>query len=113
MIGVLGGELDPSKGGIIVDPNALNPKGTTAIDWFVPSPDGKRGAVSLSDNGSENGSLHVFDVARRREIGEVIPRVRYPTAGGGGAWRAGSTGFWYPRYPGPGRPGGEQQFFQE
>ena len=26
-----------SKPHIVVDPNALNPQGTTAIDWFVPS----------------------------------------------------------------------------
>ena len=113
MIVLLARELDPSKARIIVDPNALNPKGTTAIDWFVPSPDGKRVAVSLSDNGSENGSLHVFDVASRREIGEVIPRVQYPTAGGSVAWRADSGGFWYTRYPGRDRPAAEQHFFQK
>jgi len=88
-------------------------EGTTAIDWFVPSPDGKRVAVSLSDNGSEDGSLHVFDVASRREIGEVIPRVQYPTAGGSVAWRADSGGFWYTRYPGRDRPAAEQHFFQK
>jgi prolyl oligopeptidase len=96
-----------------VDPNTLNPNGTTAIDWFVPSPDGKRVAVSLSDNGSEDGSLHIFDVASRRQIGEVIARVQYPTAGGSLAWRADSAGFWYTRYPGPERPAAEQHFFQK
>src|SRR5580704_13907622 len=42
MIAVLTNAADPSLARIIVDPNAINPKGTTAIDWFVPSPDGKR-----------------------------------------------------------------------
>src|SRR5437868_4963300 len=37
---------------VLVDPNTLNPKGTTTIDWYVPSPDGKLVAVSLSDGGS-------------------------------------------------------------
>src|SRR5450631_3831156 len=39
----------------LVDPNALDPSGNTAFDWFVPSPDGTRIAVSLSQGGSEEG----------------------------------------------------------
>jgi prolyl oligopeptidase len=113
MVALLTRQLDPATVRVIVDPNALNPKGTTAIDWFVPSPDGKRVAVSLADNGSEDGSLHVFDVASHTQIGEVISRVQYPTAGGSLAWRADSKGFWYTRYPGPDRPVAEQHFFQK
>jgi prolyl oligopeptidase len=113
MIAQLPRDADPAKVRIIVDPNALNPKGTTAIDWFVPSPDGKRIAVSLSNNGSEDGSLHIFDVAGHQQVGEVIPRVQYPTGGGSLAWRADSAGFWYTRYPGPDRPEAEQHFFQK
>lgn len=33
---------------VVVDPNKIDAKGTTAIDWYVPSPDGKLVAVSLS-----------------------------------------------------------------
>jgi len=113
MVAVLTRAADPARVRIVVDPNALNPKGTTAIDWFVPSPDGKRVAVSLSENGSEDGSIHLFDVASRGQVGEVIPRVQYPTAGGSLAWRADSKGFWYTRYPGPDRPAGEQHFYQK
>ena len=113
MIALLTREADPAKARIIVDPNALNPKGTTAIDWYVPSPDGRLVAVSLSDNGSEDGTLHIYDVAGRQQVGEVISRVQYPTAGGSLAWRADSKGFWYTRYPGPDRPASEQHFFQK
>ncbi len=60
----------------VVDPNVLDPTGHTAFDWFVPSPDGSRIAVSLSQGGSEAGTLHVFDVATGRETGDVIPRVQ-------------------------------------
>ena len=62
MIAVLPNSADPALARIVVDPNTMNPKGTTAIDWFVASPDGKRVAVSLSENSSEDGTLHVFDV---------------------------------------------------
>ena len=113
MIAVLTNAADPSLARIIVDPNAINPKGTTAIDWFVPSPDGKWVAVSLSDNGSEDGTLHLFDVASGIEIGAPIPRVQYPTGGGSLAWSADGKGFWYTRYPGPDRPPEEQHFFQQ
>jgi prolyl oligopeptidase len=112
MISVLARSLDPGSARILVDPNVINPKGTTAIDWFVPSPNGALVAVSMSENGSEDGSLHIFEVASGSEVGEVIPRVQYPTAGGSLAWREDSKGFWYTRYPGPERSADEQHFFQ-
>src|SRR6476660_4311612 len=37
---------------ILLDPNALDTKGTTAFDWFAPSRDGKYVAISLSKGGS-------------------------------------------------------------
>jgi len=112
MIALLGRDADPATARIIVDPNALNPNGTAAIDWFVPSPDGTMIAVSLSEGGSEDGSVHIFDVPTGRDIGEVIPRVQYPTGGGSLAWAADGKGFYYTRYPGPERPADEQHFFQ-
>ena len=60
MIALLGNDADPAQARIIVDPNTMNHKGTTAIDWFVPSPDGTKLAVSLSDNGSEDGTLRLW-----------------------------------------------------
>jgi len=113
MIAVMDSGFDPATARIVVNPNVLNPQGTTAIDWFVPSPDGSLVAVSLSDNGSEDGSLHVFDVASGNQVGEVIARVQYPTGGGSLAWRGDDAGFWYTRYPGPDRPAEEQHFFQQ
>jgi prolyl oligopeptidase len=113
MIAVLTNAADSSRARVIVDPNAINPKGTTAIDWFVPAPDGKLVAVSLSDNGSEDGTLHVFDVNSGKEVDAPIARVQYPTGGGSVAWRADGKGFWYTRYPGADRPSDEQHFFQQ
>jgi prolyl oligopeptidase len=112
-IGVMGLDADPSKIRAVVDPNMLNPAGTTAIDWWVPSPDGTKLAVSLSQNGSEDGTLHVFDVATGRDMGDTIPHVQYPTGGGSVAWHADSRGFYYTRYPGADRPEAEQHFFQQ
>jgi prolyl oligopeptidase len=112
MVAVMGLDADPAKAHVVVDPNVLNPKGTTAIDWFVPSPKGDLVAVSMSDNGSEDGSLHIINVATGKEVDQVIPRVQYPTGGGSLAWHADGSGFWYTRYPDPSE-GAERQHFYE
>ncbi len=99
---------------VVVDPNLLDPRGGTSIDFYQASPDGRLVAVSMSENGSESGALHVFEVATGRKRGEVIPRVQFPTAGGSVAWNQDSTGFFYTRYPAPGeRPEPDQRFFQQ
>jgi prolyl oligopeptidase len=84
---------------VVVDPNTLNSKGKTAIDFYVPSHEGKFVAVSLSENGSEEGTLHVFETATGKELPDVIPRVQCATAGGDVAWSADGSGFYYTRYP--------------
>ncbi len=112
MLAVLGRDADPAHARVVVDPNTIDPSGTTAIDWFVPSPDGTKVAVSLSSGGSEDGTLHVFDVATGHDTGLRIPRVQY-TGGGSAAWRADSQGIYYTRYPGNERPQEEQHFFQQ
>jgi prolyl oligopeptidase len=73
---------DPSSEHVILDPNQLNPKGTTAIDFYVPSPDGRLAAVSLSEGGSEEGTVHVYEVVTGKETGDVVPRVNKGTGGG-------------------------------
>ena len=78
---------------VVVDPNQINPAGTTTIDFYVPSLDGRRVAVSMSENGSENGSVHVYDVATGSTLPDVIPRVNGGTAGGSLAWNADGSGF--------------------
>ena len=113
MIAVLGKDVDPAHARVVLDPNVLDPKGTTAIDWYVPAPDAKRVAVSMSENGSEDGSLHIVDVATGKDVDGVIPRVQYPTAGGSLAWRDDGSGFWYTRYPDAGEPAERQHFYQQ
>ncbi len=113
MIALLGRDADPKHARVVLDPNKLNAKGTTAIDWYVPAPNAKYVAVSMSDNGSEDGSLHVVDVATGKDVEKVIPRVQYPTAGGSVAWRDDASGFWYTRYPDPSEPADRQHFHQQ
>ena len=98
---------------VLVDPNEMDKKGETTIDWFVPSPDGELVAVSLSKGGSESGDVHLFEVATGKPIDAVIPRVHGGTAGGSFAWAADGKGFYYTRYPrGSERPAGDMDFYQ-
>jgi len=105
---------DPASEHLILDPNQLNSKGTTAIDFYVPSLDGRYVAASLSEGGSEEGTVHVYDVASGKETGDVIPRVNKGTGGGGVAWNGDGTGFFYTRYPADGeRPKEDLDFYQQ
>ena len=97
---------------VFLDPNTLDASGGTAIDWYVPSPDGRRVAVSLSRNGSEDGDLHIFEVDSGRQIAEVIPHVQYPTAGGAAAWTEDASAIWSTRFPGAERPEADRHFYQ-
>ena len=103
---------DAASARVIIDPNVLDPSGGLSIDWYVPSPDGARVAVSLSQGGSERGDLHVYETATGKETGEVIPRVSAGTAGGSVAWDADGRGFLYTRYPRDGeRPAADLDFY--
>jgi len=108
---LLGRDLDPEKARTVLDPNVLDPSGATTIDWYVPSPDGTKVAVSLSVGGSEDGTLHVFDVNSGEALRETVPHVNFATAGGDLAWAADGKSFWYTRYPGEERPEADRQFY--
>jgi prolyl oligopeptidase len=104
----------PSLRHVVFDPNAWNTNGTTSMDWWVPSTDGKTVAISLSENGSENGTLHFVDAISGQPLSDIIPDVQFPTAGGSAAWNADSTGVFYTRYPAASeRPAEDRHFYQQ
>jgi prolyl oligopeptidase len=105
---------DLSQARTIVDPNVLNTQGHLAIDWFKPSLDGSRVAVAMSEGGSEDASLHIYNVATAKQFGEVVPRVSFPTGGGSMAWLPDGKSFFYTRYPqGNERPAADANFYQQ
>jgi prolyl oligopeptidase len=62
---------------VLVDPDVLT-KATGvphAINYFMPSWDGKTLAYGMSAGGSEAASLYLLDVASGKQLGAPIPRV--------------------------------------
>jgi prolyl oligopeptidase len=62
---------------VLVDPQKLAAGSGVphAINYFVPSWDGRYVAFGASAGGSENASLYVLEVAGGKRVGEPIPRV--------------------------------------
>jgi prolyl oligopeptidase len=86
----------PTDGGAeraLIDVNTMSEKGTIALDWYVPSHDGRYLAYGLSPNGSEISTLHVLEVASGKELGEAITPARAAAV----AWLADDSGFYYGR----------------
>jgi prolyl oligopeptidase len=99
---------------MVLDPNALDSKGTTTIDWFVPSRDGKYVALSISKAGSEDGTLYIYETAIGKALSDNIAHVQFPTAGGSAAWNSDGTGIYYTRFPRQGeKPDADLNFYQQ
>ena len=92
---------------VLIDPNQLDAQGTTALDWFYPSEDGRLLAYGLSENGSEQSLLHVLEVDSGAPLPDRIPRTRSADL----AWLPDGSGFYYTRYPAGGEvPEGEEHY---
>ncbi|MGE0354269.1 MAG: prolyl oligopeptidase family protein [Gemmatimonadales bacterium] len=92
---------------VLFDPNALNPEGTTALDWFYPSDDGRLVAIGVSEDGSEDSVLQVVDMDTGSLLEDRIPRTRAAEV----AWLPDHSGFYYTRYPEPGTvPAGDEHY---
>ncbi|MEY2486917.1 MAG: prolyl oligopeptidase [Verrucomicrobiota bacterium] len=114
MLVTLASASDLKSEKMVLDPNALDAKGTTTIDWFVPSHDGKYVAISISQGGSEDGTLHIYETATGKALSDSTAHVQYPTAGGSAAWNADGTGIYYTRFPRQGeRPDADLNFYQQ
>ena len=99
---------------VLVDPNVLDPSGSTTMDFFVPSRDGSKVAVSLSSGGTESGTVFVWEVATGKRLADEVPAVNGGTAGGSLAWKHDGSGFWRTRYPAKGeRPETDLPYYQQ
>jgi prolyl oligopeptidase len=67
---------------LLLDPNTWAKDGATALDQWVPSPDGRHLAYSIQDGGSDWRSLKVVDVA----TGKLLPDEIHWVKESGIAW---------------------------
>jgi prolyl oligopeptidase len=92
---------------VLVDANQLAADGTIALDWFVPSENGKYVAYGTSPSGSEMSTLHIVDSKTGQALPDVIERTRAASI----AWMHDNSGFYYTRYPTPGDvPDGQERY---
>jgi prolyl oligopeptidase len=92
---------------VAIDPNTLSEAGTTALDWYYPSEDGRLLAYGLSENGSEESVLHILELDTGRQLPDRISRMRAAAL----AWLPDGSGFYYTRYPAQGEvPQGEEHY---
>ncbi len=64
-----------------------------AINYYAPSPDGRRVAVGISESGSEAASIYLFDARTGQRIEGPIDRAKY----GGVSWLPDGSAFFYNR----------------
>ncbi len=92
---------------VLVDPNAIDTSGLTALDWWEPSPDGALLAYGTSERGDEWSTLQVLEVASGERRPDRIARARYSSV----AWLPDGSGLFYTRYPEPGTvPAGQEHY---
>ncbi len=61
---------------ILIDLNQGD-DGTSAIDWWFPSDDGRLVAYGVSSHGDEKSTLRIIEVDSGRHLKESIPHTRY------------------------------------
>jgi prolyl oligopeptidase len=92
---------------VLVDANKLSADGTTALDWFQPSENGKYVAYGTSPSGSEMSTLHVIETKTGTVLPDTIERTRAASI----AWNLDNSGFYYTRYPKKGDvPDGQEMY---
>jgi prolyl oligopeptidase len=95
------------KDDVLVDVNTLATDGTVALDWWVPSHDGKYVTYGTSKSGDEISTLHIIVTATHKALPDTIERTRAASI----AWKPDDSGFYYTRYPKPGEVAAGQEVY--
>ncbi|GGP23260.1 prolyl oligopeptidase [Silvimonas iriomotensis] len=84
---------------LLIDPTTIQIEGShAALDWWLPSPNGKYVVYGISKAGSENSVLRVLEIETHTDLPEEIDRTHQA----GPSWLPDSSGFFYNRFA-PGR----------
>ncbi len=77
----------------LLDPNGMSNDGTTTVDWYVPSKDGRMLAYGKSTEGTETSTMYISEVDSGRTLDDVFPKVRFANP----QWFRDGSGFYYSR----------------
>lgn len=80
---------------VFIDPNAIDPAGTTSIDLMGASNDDRYMAVSVQRAGSDWQEIEIWDLTTMKKLDDRLEWVKFS----GAAWY--KDGFFYSRYPTP------------
>jgi prolyl oligopeptidase len=89
-------EGDKGEERLLVDPDKQSDgKVHYALDWHVPSIDGKLVAYGVSPGGSEDSTLHIIDASTGKILKDAIDRTQYAAV----SWKPDNKSFFYWRRP--------------
>ena len=77
----------------LLDPNQMSEDGTTTVDWYVPSKDGRLLAYGKSVEGTETSTMYILDIESGEDLEDVFPKVRFANP----QWLEDGSGFYYSR----------------
>jgi prolyl oligopeptidase len=96
---------DPAGERVVFDPNERSPDGALAIDFFRPSPDGRRVAVALADGTPDGDTVRVIDLgAGGQALADTLARVTSAAGDGDVAWSADGGGLFFTQSSEAGAP---------
>lgn len=78
---------------VLLDPNTMSGDGTTTVDWYVPSKDGKLLSYGKSVQGTETSTLFLLDIDAGIHLEDQVPKVRFANP----QWLKDASGFYYSR----------------
>ena len=89
---------------VVLDPNALSPDGTVAVNGFYPSKNAAWVAYSQSQSGSDWQKIRIRNAKTGQDLPETLEWIKFS----GVSWDHAHKGFYYSRYPQP-KEGSELQ----
>jgi prolyl oligopeptidase len=82
---------------VLIDPNAWEQGGTTALAEWAPSHDGQRVAFAVQHGGTDWRTIRVLEVDSGATLDDAVEWARFTNI----AWAGDGSGFFYSRYPQP------------
>jgi len=87
---------NPEDAEVFLDPNKFSEDGTTSLDQYTFSENGKLMAYSISEGGSDWRKIIILDVESKKQIEDTLVDVKFS----GVSWK-GNEGFYYSSYDKP------------